>query len=242
MKRDKELERYAEDAILGRPYAFSVSSKKGKKAKRFYLYPMTLGKMILVQHHIEALEINQSLLKTNMYVETMRLANEKKDDCLAIIGYHTCKGKNEALDVDFVKNRIRLLKAELSDEDIATLMVVALSSDKTSALSKYLGIDDEQRKMNEVMSVKDDRNSMTFGAKTQYGALIDAACERYGWSKDYVVWTIDFTSLKLMLSDKVVSIFLSDEEIKKLPARLTEKDTIEASKETMDMIRRMDWR
>ena len=43
-----------------------------------------------------------------------------------------------------------------------------------------------------------------FGGKTIWGTLIDAACERYGWTFDYVVWGISYNNLTLMLKDKKI--------------------------------------
>ena len=94
------------------------------------------------------------------------------------------------------------------------------------------------------IKARNDKNNLTFGGKTVYGSLIDAACERYGWTKDYVVWGIDYTSLRLMLADKVNSVYCSEDEMKKLPAsvRNTNEEVIKPTKENMERIMSMDWR
>lgn len=38
------------------------------------------------------------------------------------------------------------------------------------------------------------QNQYVFGGKSIWGALIDAACERYGWTFDYVVWGISYNN------------------------------------------------
>jgi hypothetical protein len=46
--------------------------------------------------------------------------------------------------------------------------------------------------------------------------MIDRAAERYGWTKDYIVWGIDLASLQLMLADGIGTTHLSDEEREQL--------------------------
>lgn len=69
--------------------------------------------------------------------------------------------------------------------------------------------------MKRVVAVKEDTNTYQFGGVSIYGSIIDSACERYGWSFDYVVWEISYTNLQLMLKDSVKSVYLTDEEAKR---------------------------
>ncbi len=69
--------------------------------------------------------------------------------------------------------------------------------------------------MAKVNQAKDSKGTFVFGGRTVWGSLIDAACERYGWPYDYVVWGVSYNNLTLMLKDKITSIYLSDEERKK---------------------------
>lgn len=241
MKEEKEIEQYIADAIMGRPYGFSV------KDKHFYLYPLTLGKMCLLQRQIEKLEINQKNMQIDVSLEALRLAKEKKDDCLTIICYHTCKTPDELFDTLLVSDRKQFFEKELTEEDIAALMIIVLTSEKTSMLIKHLGIDKEQERVADIMRIKEkeNNNNVTFGGKSQFGTLIDSACERYGWTKEYVVWGIDFTSLRLMLADKVNSIYLSDEELKKIPRNLlvTNSAKIQADDpKNKELIKSMNWK
>ena len=69
--------------------------------------------------------------------------------------------------------------------------------------------------MKKAMDAKDNKNTLVFGGQSIYGSLIDTACERYGWTFDYVVWEISYTNLKLMLADSSKQIYLTDDELKK---------------------------
>ncbi len=202
--------------------------------------------MFLLQRQLEGLGINPKNLETEASLECLRLAKEKRKECLTIITYHTCKTQEEIFDANLVAERKATFERDLSDDDIAALMILCLTSEKTSQFIRHLGIDKEQDRMNMVLRVKSrsSKNNLTFGGKSQFGSLIDAACERYGWTKQYVVWGIDYTSLRLMLADKVTSVYCSDDELKKLPAsvRNANEDVIRPTKENMKQILDMDWR
>ena len=197
------------DEVIERPHGFKVGRKQ------FYLYPPTLGKLYLQARLIESLQISQDNLKTNSYLETLRLVHDKRETCCRIIAYNTCKTKDEVYNNILVERRISLFMKE-SDEDLATLMVMVVSSDKLPIYMKELGIDKEREKINQVMRIRDESNTLSFGGLTIYGSLIGAACEKYHWTFQYVVWGISYTNLRLLMSDAITSITLSDKERKRI--------------------------
>ena len=96
--------------------------------------------------------------------------------------------------------------------------------------------------MSEVMKAKSNSNSFNFGGKSIYGALIDAACERYKWTYDYVVWKISYTNLQLMLKDSIKSVYLTDDEMKNV--HINNMSTIidgNSEEAVMDAINNMNW-
>ncbi len=197
------------DTIVDRPQGFTVGSR------HFYLYPVTLGKMFLLSRLVDELEINEKTIRVNPYLEAIRCAKEKKDICCRILTYHTIRTKAKAFDNEFIDKRTKFFAKELDTEDLATVMVMVLTWNKTPLLTKHLGIDKEQRRMEKAMKVKDGKNTITFGCQSIYGSLIDNACERYGWTFDYVVWEISYMNLKLMLADSSKQVYLTDDELKK---------------------------
>lgn len=239
-ERNREIEQYLADTIIGRPHGFTVGRK------HFALYPVTLGKMYLLQGHIEALEINTENLQKDVSLEALRLAREKTDECLTIICYHTCKTQDEIFNYTTVNRRKCLFRKELDEKDIATLMIIVLTADRTNLFTHYLGIDKEQDNLSAVMRIKarNDKSNITFGGKSVFGSLIDVACERYGWTKEYVVWGIDYTSLRLMLADKINSVYCTEDEMRNIPAQIRNQndETIKPTKENMAAIMSMDWR
>ena len=209
MEEIKKLELDIADAILDRPRGFSVGNR------HFCLWPVTLGKMFLTQRITEQMEINDSNLRINPFAEALRIVEANKEDCALLLAYHTLKTKDDVNNHKTVKERKNLFMKELQNEDMATLLIAVLTWDKTAQFIKHLKIDKEIERMNRVMKVKNDKNTYNFGGKTVFGSIIDSACERYGWTFDYVVWEIAYTNLQLMLKDSAKSIYLTDDELKR---------------------------
>ena len=237
MDKEKQLELDIADTIIDRPKGFSVGRR------HFYLYPVTLGKVYLQKRIIENLEINKELMQTNPYAEALRLIETKREDCCLLIAYHTLQTKDDILSNRKVTIRKNIFMREMDNEDIATLILACLMYDKTLLFIQYFGIDKEQERMSEVIKAKDNKNSFSFGGKSIYGTIIDAACERYKWTYDYVVWGISYTNLQMLLKDYVKSVYLTDDEMKSAHLNNTsamidgnDKDAV------MNTIKNMNWK
>ena len=236
MDKDKQLELDIADTIIDRPKGFSVGRR------HFYLYPLTLGKMHLQKRVIDNLELNRELLQINPYAEALRLVSENKEDCCLLLAYHTLQTKRDILSNRTVTIRKNVFLKEMDNEDIATLLLSCLTGDRTAILIQRFGIDKELERMSEVMKAKSNSNSFSFGGKSIYGALIDAACERYKWTYDYVVWEISYTNLQLMLKDSIKSVYLTDDEMKNVHINNTSTIIDGNSKESvMNAIQGMSW-
>lgn len=130
----------------------------------------------------------------------------------------------------------------LSYEELATLALCVLSEPKAESLISSFGIAEEQKEMSRITRYKNkDGHSMIFGGKTMYGSLIDAACSKYGWTKEYVVWGIDLISLRMMLADSVNSVYLSDEDMKGLNVSNTKHEVYGMTQEDINRLKAMDW-
>ena len=179
------------------------------------IYPTTLGKIYITSQLVDSLKLDKETLQTNPFLESLRVANSEKDKCCRLIAYHSLNKKNDILDPKRINKQAKLIEKECSKEDIATLLIIILKSNSYQTIAKETGIEEEEKRMAKVNAAKKKENSYTFGGRTIWGSLIDAACERYGWTFDYVVWGISYINLTLMLKDKITSIYLSDEERKK---------------------------
>ena len=236
-----------EDAFIEKPHRFTIETD-GKGDRHFYLFPVTLGKKYLLNRHIDNLGIDFDTLTTNPYVEALRLATTQKEKCCRLLTYHTFRKKRDIFDYAQVEERVKFFVEHLSSEELASIIIVILTTDNVEVFKKHLGITKENERMKKVLEVKDraakSKNNFSFGGKSIYGALVDTACERYGWSYDYVLWGISLTNLQLMLADRVNDIFLSDDEKKKVGGSLLQGgESINADdKANMEKVLAMDWR
>lgn len=190
---------------------------------------------------MECLGINLEIIKANPYMEALRICQEKKESVCRILSYHTINKKEELFDYDFVQERCKFFYKEIDNDSMAQLLVMVLSEGDISAYIKHLGIDKEKEWQAKAMRAKKDNNSLTFGGKSIYGTLIDTACQRYGWTFEYVVWGISYANLQLLLADSVTSIYLSDEERKRVNIP-QDRDIINADDPAnMAKIKAMKW-
>lgn len=245
---DKFIDMNIDDALIEKPYPFTVEVE-GKGERHFFLYPVTLGKLHVLKRHIENLQIDFENMKVNAHLEMLRVVEERKEEVCKVIAYHTMKRKRDIFDTKLVQETADFINDNSSNEELATLLIFVLTKDNVDEYKSHLGIAKENERMGRVVQAKKaaqkSRNDFEFGGKTIYGTLIDLACERYGWEYDYVMWGISMVNLQLLLADRVQSIYLTDEEKRKVPNVLLndDKDVINADdKANMDKILAMDWR
>jgi hypothetical protein len=102
-----------------------------------------------------------------------------------------------------------------------------LPNSETEDIEKFLGLDEERAERKRITEYKNqDGNGMSkvFGGKSIYGGIIDWACQRYGWTLNYVLWGISYANLKLLMADSVNDIYLTKEDMAKL--HITNNDTV----------------
>lgn len=210
MNVNKQIEKNLSDAITEKPVRFRVGKRN------FSLYPPTLGKMQLLKSLFIAIDVNTTLLTTNPLVETLRLCREHPDTVCQIIACSTFNDRRSINDTDKIAQRSAFFRQDMEAEDLATILSLILAADNTEEFVKYLGIDVERDRRMQISRIKGEGNSLTFGGKSIYGLLIDFACQRYGWTLDYVLWGISLVNLNMLMADAITTVYLSDEERKKL--------------------------
>lgn len=204
------------DILLERPVGFTIEEK------RFYIYPLSLGKLTLISEITKASGLNMQYMVLNPLLEVQSMVERNKELAARIVAYGTCQGR-DVFDEDLVSGRASFFKENMEDGDMTTLLIAILTNDKTDKAISQLGIDDEQRRMQKVVSLTDNKHNVSFGGSSVYGTVIDAACERYGWTMDYVLWGISYSNLRLLLADKVSQMYLNDDELKKCRGLLTRR-------------------
>ncbi len=207
---NKQTEMNVADAIIEKAIRFNIGKQK------YSLYPPTLGKTQILKNLYLGLDVNAQLLSLNPLAEAIRISKENPDVVCQIIAYSTFNDKNSIMNTEKVFQRAKTLKEHLTTEDLATLLSLILSNDKTDEFIKYFKIDADKELRERISRIKGESNSMTFGGKSIYGLLIDFACQRYGWTMDYILWGISYVNLNMLFADAVTTVYLTDEERKQL--------------------------
>jgi hypothetical protein len=71
--------------------------------------------------------------------------------------------------------------------------------------------------MRKIAKVKGESgNTISFGGKSILGGLVIPACEKLNMTPQEVIWGISFPLLLALMADMETSVYLSDEERKKL--------------------------
>lgn len=210
------------DAMIERPVSFMLG------ARRLCLFYPTLGKVQLLSRLIEPLGFSvKATTDVDFYAVAKKATENRRNETLRYLAY-CCLPGDDCLNEDKVLDMIKSLD-QADNDGLAVLLITALTMDKTAAIKNELGIEMETKRLEMVIKAKDDdRNSISFGGKSIWGALIDAACERYGWTYHYVLWGISYCNLQMLLSDHVKTVFLSDKERKRIQVS-TDMVTIKAS-------------
>lgn len=207
---NKQTEMNVADAIIEKAIRFNIGKQK------YSLYPPTLGKTQILKNLYLGLDVNAQLLSLNPLAEAIRISKENPDVVCQIIAYSTFNDKNSIMNTEKVFQRAKTLKEHLTTEDLATLLSLILSNDKTDEFIKYFKIDADKELRERISRIKGESNSLTFGGKSIYGLLIDFACQRYGWTMDYILWGISYVNLYMLFADAVTTVYLTDEERKQL--------------------------
>ena len=213
MDEKRNIEYETADIITGRPYGFSVGRKP------LYIYPVTLAKTFELKRHMDALGLDRDNLMANPYLEAMRLVQEKRRTCCEIIAVHTSPNTYRDLYNMQASAARRNLLCKMDDRDLATVLIHVLMSDKTEMVMRHLKLDKEQERMRKVMEVKrkDGKNNVSFGGLTIFGSFIGQLKEM-GYSDDEILYERGYSYLRVMLADRMTTVYLSDEELAQLPA------------------------
>lgn len=233
---DKDTATDIEDTIMGVPREFSV------KGRTFFLYPPTLGKTFLIGRAVRSLGMKPEIIRVNPCLEALRLCKEETDGVCRLLAIHATEGKRLLFDSAHMNSLGAWFKENLTGEEMARLLLTVLQQgNDTGLFMKRLGIDKEKEWQSKAMKAKGDSGSLVFGGKSVYGTLIDSACERYGWTFDYVVWGISHANLQLLLADSATTVYLSDKERKK--ARIPKDRSIINGDDPASMarIKAMNW-
>ncbi len=236
-KYTERMESAIADILTERPQPVEI------KGRTLYLYPLSLGRTFIVNRLIQTLGIDATALRRNPFIEALRLSREERETCTLILAYHTLRTREEVMDVDVVGERRRFLDTSLTDEEVAQLILMALTPENIDEVQKYLGIEAERNDMRRLTKIKDKKsNTISFGGRSVFGSIIVPACEKLGLTPNEAVWGISFAMLQMLLADAVTSVYLTDDEKRK--AHITSDRTrIKADDPSNEaLIKSMTWK
>lgn len=204
----RRIERMMEDSIMEMPIGFEV------EGVHYFLYPVTLGTAYLISREREGMAEN---LKEIFNEASEKVKEDYRKSLCRIVAIQTFNKKEDILDFRTLSVRTNSFYQSLDDEGLFRLYDMIMTSfDDSSIFIKQSGLDYDKKKLDKIANYKADGGNFSFGARTPYGSIIGPACEKFGWSLDYVVWGIGYTNLKMLLADAQVSVYLSNEDRKKL--------------------------
>ncbi|MBR1525195.1 MAG: hypothetical protein IJ640_00850 [Prevotella sp.] len=177
----------------------------------FYMYPPSLGTTFLIERllkeNAEENYSNGSLLKLLMAVRKNKAAAVK---LIAICSF--CD-RADACKTGLLKEREEAIKGVKDDVLMQLILSFTAWTKDVPEFIKHFGLDKEQEYIKRCYDVKDKNDgSLTFNGRTAYGTIIDVACERYGWTMEYVVWGISLNNLQMLMADHVVSVYMTTKE------------------------------
>ena len=209
-----KLEYAIADIIIEKPHDFKIGRKQ------YRLYPVTLAKQHLLKRYIDVLSINRDNLSKNAYLEIIRVVKEHKRECCEILAIHTAPNTYKDLYNNQAIAERRNVFLNVADSDIAGTLVQLLIGDDLNLIIKETGIAEENKRLSEIIKLKEKtgKNSLSFGGKTSFGSFIGRLKE-LGFSTNEILYERGFSFLSLMLSDKITSIYLTDDELNEIPEK-----------------------
>lgn len=224
------------DAVMDRPREFFI----GKH--RFCLWSPTLGMSLMLERRLSALELDYGMLGKNPSMEALRIIAVKRMEVCQILAILSLRDYEKLSDSRMIERRAKCFSKNLSNEELAQLLLLALTEPKADVFISLSGIEDEHKEQSRIIHHKNkDGHTASFGGKTIFGSLIDMACAKYGWTKEYVVWGIDLCSLRMMLADSVNTVYLSDDDMKALGKPTCDDDVIGMTADDFAKLKSMDW-
>lgn len=198
------------DVITGRPHDFTVGGST------YYLWPITLAKNMLLKPFVENLGLNAGKAHDAGGVLKLMIdqACGRRAECAMVLSILTMENTRTAFyDYPDRSARAAFFERELSDRDMVRLLSMGLMGNHMQLLSAHFGINRERERLNDALRAKKKTpNSLSFCGASTLGVFIAPLMEM-GFGYDEVVFERSYDLLNLMLMDKPVDLWLSDDEL-----------------------------
>lgn len=226
------------DILLALPQGVAIGGE------RYHFYAPTLGISMMAARYLHALDLDEHAMKMDLNAYILELVCNRRADLCRLVALFTLSGKEEAWDVSVIERRAAQIAAHADDSELAMMLTMVLQQTDLDEIYSGCGIKSDRMRQSRIAAFKRSKGSAPeqFGGHTVFGSLLDRAAERYGWTKDYIVWGIDLASLQIMMADSVSAVFLSDDERKHLGTPAPDDEVVDAnSPEARKRLRNHKW-
>lgn len=194
------------DFIIERPRNFTFGGRS------FAIKPLTLGKTLMLSKYnarlINALRRSHSEPQEAL----LKICEEERQVVSQIIAVYITPDVESLFNDEYMADLTRFIDDDMTDVQKCTLLQLYYEERPASVFAKHFRLDEEREKLRLANKAKDKSSALTIGGVTIFGNLIDTACERYGWSYQYVLWGISYNVLQTLLADVVQTVYLNDKE------------------------------
>lgn len=223
------------DAVMDRPREFFIDNR------RFCLWSPSLGMSIMLSRNISELGINKDILRANPMVEALRIVTKYPEKVCRILAIHSLRTFRLLSDTRKIDERTNYFLTKLALNELSGLLISILNEPTAENFISLSGLDKQREKQAQIAKVKKDKShTLTFGGLTYYGSLIAPAIESLHMSFHDVVWGISLVNLRMLLADKINSMYLSDEEAKALGLAAHSTETYGMTPEDIAKLMAMD--
>lgn len=196
------------NVLLERPTNINIGGRS------FRIMPVSLGKSLLMSRYARLIKFDQTKVNKDPLVELIKACQEQTNAVTQLLAIYVTEKRSNVLDDQYVNSTADFIRDSLNDVELATLLQMYFDQKPLDHYFKILGIDRERERLHKIQKAKDNSSSIQIGGVSMFGSLIDAACQRYHWTYDYVVWGISLLALQIMMADSIQSIYLNDKEKK----------------------------
>lgn len=203
------------DVITERPFPFKLNGKN------YFIYYPSLGTTLLIQ---------RVLAKCKGSLEDIpEFCYYNRRQCCRIIALSVLCNRRQYSNEPLIKQIEDELYEALDMDGLCKLIYLVKTINDTSEMEQTLGLNEDDDTKRKIAKSKEQKgSSIVFGGRSIYGSLLDAACQRYGWSLEYVLWGLSFANLHFIMKDAINSVYLTEEERKKLHLRERGEEVIKA--------------
>lgn len=194
------------DLIIERPRRLEFGGRS------FVIKPLTLGKILFLSKFNAKLSSLLSRKPKNPQETILRMCQEKPEIVAEIVAIYITGDAEKVIDDNYMNELTAFLRKEMTDVQKATLLQMYYEEKTAAYFMGELRISEEKEKQRLAMRAKDKSSSLSVGGVSIFGNLIDFACEKFGWTYQYVLWGVSYNVLQLMIADMPQSIYLTEKE------------------------------